>query len=363
MTTKTSGRPFRFLLFVMAGWVMLRLFSPGAVSYWPTHQPISNLQGQVALADTSTIAPQALLGASAIAALRPFMPATVMRRQIVRGTTKLAVAKPAIGSLAFDPAAMPSDPITFIRPTMDAGSRDNPMDVGPSGLLLPTVGPPPLLTVQKTTDRWRASSWIMWRPGGTGGNAITGAGRLGGSQAGFRMEYELAPRSASRLVAYGRLTSAFAHPAAPESAVGLAIQPIRAVPISIAVERRIALGKGARNANTIMAVGGFGPTVIAPAIAAEGYAQAGVVGFERQDSFIDGKLALSTRLSHTPFRLGAALSGGAQPGISRLDIGPELQIRLPLPQMGTRILVEWRERIAGDASPGSGLAITLAADF
>jgi hypothetical protein len=61
--------------------------------------------------------------------------------------------------------------------------------------------------------------------------------------------------------------------------------------------------------------------------------------------------------------LGVALSGGAQPGVSRLDIGPQLQIRLPLPQGGARLSVEWRERIAGDAKPGSGLAITLAADF
>jgi hypothetical protein len=61
--------------------------------------------------------------------------------------------------------------------------------------------------------------------------------------------------------------------------------------------------------------------------------------------------------------VGAALSGGAQPGISRLDIGPEIQVRLPLPQGGARLSVEWRERVAGDALPGSGLAITLGADF
>jgi hypothetical protein len=96
---------------------------------------------------------------------------------------------------------------------------------------------------------------------------------------------------------------------------------------------------------------------------AEGYGQAGIVGFRRGDAFIDGKFSLSTPVAQSPFRVGAALSGGAQPGVSRLDIGPELQFRLPLPNVGARIAIEWRERIAGGARPGSGLAITLAADF
>ena len=55
--------------------------------------------------------------------------------------------------------------------------------------------------------------------------------------------------------------------------------------------------------------------------------------------------------------------GGAQPGVERVDIGPEMQIRSPLPNIPARIAVEWRERIAGRAAPSSGLAITLAADF
>ena len=61
--------------------------------------------------------------------------------------------------------------------------------------------------------------------------------------------------------------------------------------------------------------------------------------------------------------LGASISGGAQPGVSRLDVGPELRLRLPFAPDRMRLSAEWRQRIAGDASPPSGPAITLIAAF
>ena len=112
-----------------------------------------------------------------------------------------------------------------------------------------------------------------------------------------------------------------------------------------------------------VAAGGFGPVDIAPGLQAEAYAQAGIVGFNRRDALVDGRFALFKPIKGTPVKLGAAISGGAQPGVSRLDIGPEIQVRVPLPRTAARLSIEWRERIAGDAAPSSGIAITLAADF
>jgi hypothetical protein len=223
--------------------------------------------------------------------------------------------------------------------------------------------PRPLPPAPPNTDRWRASAWLLWRPGNGATSGPIAGSRLGGSQAGVRVDYELTPKTVTRTAAYGRLSSALERPTAPEAAIGIAFQPIRAIPFTLAAERRIALGQGGRNANTVMAVGGFGPTMIIPGVEAEGYAQAGMVGFHRRDGFIDGKISMLTPLPHMPIRVGAALSGGAQPGASRLDIGPEMQIRLPLPRMTTRLIFEWRERISGDAHPDSGLAVTLASDF
>ena len=193
---------------------------------------------------------------------------------------------------------------------------------------------------------------------------IASVGRLGGSQAGVRIDYDFTPAARSRTIAYVRATAALNRPASPEAAIGVALQPARTVPVSIAAERRIALGSGGRNANAVMVVGGFGPSPVGDSpLLAEAYAQAGMVGLHRRDAFIDGKFSLLSPVGTSPLRIGGALSGGAQPGVARIDIGPEVQFRLPLPQIATRISVEWRERIAGRAAPASGLAVTLAADF
>lgn len=259
---------------------------------------------------------------------------------------------------------MPVDMMNFINVSIGFANRHYASDPDYRDGFPATATPTPFTAARPPNDRWHGSGWLLWRDGGASPGEAIPVSRLGGSQAGLRIDYDLMSQTSSvQASAYGRVTSALASPAAPEAAIGLSIQPVRSIPVRIAAERRIALGKGGRNANSVMAVGGFGPAPIGPALMAEGYAQTGLVGFRRQDAFVDGKLSLLAPLSQSPIRIGAALSGGAQPGASRLDIGPELQVRLPLPQLSARIAVEWRERVAGDARPGSGLAMTLAADF
>jgi hypothetical protein len=211
-------------------------------------------------------------------------------------------------------------------------------------------------------DRWAISGWLLWRQG-SGAAASAPIGRLGGSQAGARIDFDLMPGSPMRLAAYGRVSAALDRPHAPEGAAGIGWQPSRSVPITIAAERRIALGEGARDATALFAAGGFGPTDIAPAIVVEGYAQAGVVGLRSRDGFVDGKTSLSYRLPADGVRAGLALSGGAQPGLARLDIGPEVQLPINVADGALRLTAEWRQRIAGNAAPGSGLTLTIAASF
>lgn len=365
MTRGASGRPLRFFAMLLAGWMVLRLFGPGIMTAGqhplspttislPTLAPISG--------PVPVLAPSTRLAASAVAIVRgASLPARTMGMTPVLPST---VPSPARIPPPARKEEMTVDLMNFIAFTAGFANHhyaSDPDYIG--GLHSPTVSPLPLLKKTAATDRWHAGAWLLWRAGGSVGNETVTAGQLGGSQAGLRLDYDVAPHAAPRMTVYGRATSALQHPATPEGAVGLSIQPIRSLPISLATERRIALGHGGRNANVVMAVGGFGPTAIAPSLMTEAYVQTGIVGFRQRDAFIDGKFSLTTPLSATPLRLGAALSGGAQPGASRLDIGPELQIRLPLPQTSARLSVEWRQRIAGHSRPGSGLAVTLAADF
>jgi hypothetical protein len=86
-----------------------------------------------------------------------------------------------------------------------------------------------------------------------------------------------------------------------------------------------------------------------------------VVGLKERDLFTDGSVRASTPIG--PFEVGAGAWGGAQPGVARLDVGPQASVRIPIGRTGVRASAEWRFRVAGDAEPGSGPALTLATDF
>lgn len=226
--------------------------------------------------------------------------------------------------------------------------------------------PPPRPVSEPSTPnhsqrRWSASAWMLYRPD-HGGTGLASGGQLGASQMGVRIAYELTPSQAYAIALHGRVTSALESPKGVEAALGLTYRPKRSLPVALSIERRVAVAEGGRNAFAAYAAGGAGPVAIPPNLELEGYAQAGMVGLARNDVFADGRFALSRRLMDLDNRAlltGIAASGGTQPGLSRLDLGPHLSAR----QGSARVVLEWRQRIAGNAFPGSGPAVIVAADF
>ncbi len=349
----TTGRPLQFLLSILLFWACARL---AFVTYWAT--PVS--------AEDTAVAPGQAVAARQVAVIRP---------------SHLPDIFPA-SKTTFTPHLRPADAI--FRPVGHADQRTNAPLLAPAGAAPPSVvdtlsggeklfanvdiGPlypfavPPPAKLAALSDHWRGGAWLLWRAG-SGGTALAGNGQLGGSQAGLRVERILTDTASGRLAAYTRITAALDRPHAPEAAAGIAWQPGPSIPISLAVERRIGLGDGARDAFALMAVGGFGPVDLPAGIRAQGYGQAGMVGLKQRDAFVDGRLSLLHPLGRTPLSAGFSLSGGAQPHVSRLDIGPAVEVRLPLAHSPARLVAEWRQRIGGNARPGSGAALTLATDF
>lgn len=345
-----SGRPLRFFLLVIAAWIGGRVtmqsprVAPVAISA-PLHQ-----------------APPAPI---AKAPARPFLARSIASRRIAslhRHAAPLRQSAPrAMGGAL--------DAMDFIRFTTAFSGRhygassaldalaDTETARAPWPVAIPAAPPPP------GNDRWRASAWMLWRPEGAATSATLSGGQLGASQAGARVDYDLTPHAPSRLAAYARVSAALAHPTQPEAALGVAIQPSRHLPVSIGVERRIALDRTARNAMAVVMAGGLGPREALPGVMAEGYAQTGMVGARSRDAFVDGRLSITHPVDRTTMAVGASLSGGAQPGVHRVDVGPALHVRLPTAPVAARMTMEWRERVSGQARPRSGLALTLAADF
>ena len=204
-------------------------------------------------------------------------------------------------------------------------------------------------------DRWSASLWAVARPGN--GAPLPG-GQLGGSQAGLRL--------LRRLDREGHLAASL-RVSAPldgigsEMALGFDWRPVRALPLRIIVEQRLALDSG-KNGTAMLAVTGFGPRPVAPGMIVTAYAQGGAVARGTVEPFADGAARVTTPLA-AGIDLGLGLWGGAQREVRRLDIGPTLGVGVPLAGRWVRLSLDWRQRIAGRAAPDSGPALSLAGDF
>lgn len=212
---------------------------------------------------------------------------------------------------------------------------------------------------------WSLSGWLYARdasPAAPGG--IAAASQLGASQGGLRIAYGFG--ETGRLRGYGRATAALQRPQQRELALGIAFAPVRHWPVDLAVEQRLAVGREGRSAIAAMVTGGVSGVALPGDFRLDAYGQAGVVGGRQRDGFADGAVVIDRRLGSDEdarLRLGALAAGAVQPGAARFDVGPRLTLRLPHVGEGSRIALDWRQRIAGDAAPESGVALTLATDF
>ena len=231
----------------------------------------------------------------------------------------------------------------------------------------------PLARRDAMHKRWSADSWLLLRPG----TAVTvrngfSAPSYGASQVGAVIRYRLAADNPRKPSLYLRASGAVRAPHDEELAVGLAARPIARLPVLAMAELRVSRpGNGTRLRPAAALVSEFPPLDLPLGLRAEAYGQAGYVGGSGvggsgASAFVDGQLHLTRRLARIgkmELRAGAAAWGGAQQGASRVDAGPTASLGLPIGPTNARLSADWRFRLAGRATPGSGPAITLSAGF
>ena len=188
------------------------------------------------------------------------------------------------------------------------------------------IAPPVFMPASaRAPNRLAGSVWLLARGGQSTG--LLG-GQLGASQAGARVTYALG--RARKLALSARIAA-----------------PLRGGP-------------------ALFAVGGVGPTEIARGVLIEAYAQVGIVKRGAIQSFGDGSARVSHRLvdlGTARIHIGAGAWGGAQPGVARVDIGPSISVATEAAGKPIRLTLDWRERVAGSARPGSGPAVSIGSDF
>lgn len=228
------------------------------------------------------------------------------------------------------------------------------MPVRRSSATMPQQSQP--LAALKSRDRLQLSAWALLR-GRPGPASLATGGMLGGSQAGTRLTYSVTPMLAASL----RGSTPVGGARGGEIAAGVRITPFRSIPISLTAERRQAIGRtgGGRSAFAMFIEGGLYQRPMPWGFALDAYAQAGVVGARSRDLFADGALTF-TRPMFGRYSAGFGIWGGIQPSLSRVDVGPRVSMRI---RNNMRVHLDWRQRVAGNAEPGSGPALTLAADF
>lgn len=217
--------------------------------------------------------------------------------------------------------------------------------------------------------RWSGDGWLLLRDGGSAVALAAGAAGYGGSQAGAVVRYRLAGESALRPTAYVRLAGALGGVAIDkQAALGLSVRPLPRLPVALLVEGRVQQSdSGTRLRPAVALVSELPPQRLPLGVDAEFYGQVGWVGASAATGFFDAQLTADRPVGPIApgmeLRAGAGVWSGGQRGAARLDVGPRLALRMNLGAVSARLALDWRLRVAGQALPGSGPALTLAAGF
>jgi hypothetical protein len=285
-------------------------------------------------------------------------PGIVTVYQLPPASSPAAPAAPVLSArFAGRPTTFDLNDYTTLPP-LDSLSRVASL-AGPTSRPSAAPGQSTPLIEPRKLDRLQLASWAFLRGqqlGVAGSTSLATGGQLGASQAGARLTYNV-----NRQIALSARLSSVVGRRGGEVAGGVRVQPLGNIPVWLTAERRQAIGKygGGRSAFALFAEAGLYQYPLPWSFSLDGYLQGGVVGARSRDLFIDGGFAVS-RPVFRQFSAGFGVWGGAQPGLYRIDAGPRLTVKV---RNNLRVHVDWRQKLAGNARPGSGPALTLAGDF
>ena len=201
----------------------------------------------------------------------------------------------------------------------------------------------------------------------TSGPAPLGSSQYGGSQSGIIATYALAPfgdKDHARLAVLLRGAIAHDNAAERELAAGLRWHPVRNVPLNLTAERRFRHARS--DAFAAYAAGGVSEAKLPLDFRLDAYAQAGFVTRKNGGAFFDASARAERSVADVgaiPVRAGVGIWAGGQEDIFRIDAGPTISGDVLVANTRLRISADWRFRIAGNAQPAAGPALTLSTAF
>lgn len=245
----------------------------------------------------------------------------------------------------------------------------------------PPFGAQPISNQPTSKDRWLLDAYAFYRQGSSAVSITQGRQpTYGASQLAANLQWRARPSSRHDPRVYARAYHALVTGGESEIATGVSALPLGSVPVRLYGELR-ATRNPASSENGISAETNFRPAAYAATeippqkfplgFSLETYGAAGYVGGNASTYFVDGQAALTRSLTRigkpgigsAAVSVGAGVWGGAQKGAQRVDIGPTLRFDVNIGDHPARVSVDYREQVAGDAQPDSGVAATVSTRF
>lgn len=356
------GRPLAGIATVLVLWVAIRLIvweSP-----WATGESAADFHLVPAMIERT------VPGTSEHRPLSNLIPATRDPAPVTLAAKPIPALldsglRPVAGKVAIK-HVVPAVQLAQLQPTPIAPAAPAvPSSVG-QAVIAPVRGSAKAIETA-APSRWRADAWLFVRPGSGLGEAASPVPSYGASQAGAVLAYRVSDRSRFEPEVYARGSKALVKGGEIEVAAGVRAKPIAALPLRIHAEARATrFADRTEIRPSAYATAGFDEPDLVAGIGARGYAQAGYVGGRYETAFADGQVVADKEVAAfdlAKLRVGAGAWGGAQKGAERLDVGPSASIETELGGAPVRLSAEYRVRVAGNAAPGDGIAITLTTGF
>jgi hypothetical protein len=210
--------------------------------------------------------------------------------------------------------------------------------------------------------RLQLYGYSFWRQG-SGAAALGPGAQYGGSQAGLIATWDPLGKAGKgpALLLRGAATPDGLE---REIALGARWQPATRWPVSLSVERRFRFG--APDSFAAYAAGGVDEQPMFGKLRLNAYAQAGYDSGYGGTGFYDAQARLMhplIQIAGIPVKIGAGSWAGGQRGVHRLDIGPTIGTKIENRFADLTFQLDWRKRVAGNAEPKDGLALTVSTGF
>ena len=340
------GRAFAFIALLCATWVTAR------IGFTTIDTSDANKPDQQADADPVRVKSVSPSPRSRTLTQQNSKRGAVPYGRRIKNSDAMIAARPAVSAPFLFHAELPE--------------RINPSAFLPTGpdILSRVRAPPPNTSAAHPFEVYAYSFWRR----GTSAAGTLGNGQYGGSQSAVIAAIPILrfPGKArlSRLALSGRVSVSHGNLRERELAAGLRLRPIDRLPVHIIAERR--LREDRPDAFAVLVAGGQSDVPMPLGFRLDGYGQAGFVSGQGGGPFAD--VALQThrpiaKSGRASLSAGAGIWGGGQDNVMRLDVGPNIRANIMAGGAQFQLDASWRFRVAGQAQPGNGPAVTLSTSF